>query len=248
MFIFLCDVLHLTRGSVHADELAAAIASPKLLAALLKCLDDPASGAGAATLALLQRLHAVPSLTPRLRATLATAANAPGVPRGALRVAHARLDDAERGLAPHPPRLETHPAFSAPSAAATPRAAPASGERERDQTPPGDPPSGTYAGLSTLTGARLSLPPAGSAADAEVSPPRSQLPPPPKAAAPRTPHHPQPPPPAAPEPPLSAGREAEVRGLAPVPRGGRKSLHGTGLGEAQVQPRQQTTPLEGPAA
>ena len=58
----------------------------------------------------------MPSLTPRLRTLLATAANAPGVPRGALRVAHQRLDDAERGILTQPPEPQPltpipHPAW-----------------------------------------------------------------------------------------------------------------------------------------
>ena len=195
---------------------------------------------GLATLSLLQRLHGVPSLTPRLRTLLATAANAPGVPRGALRVAHQRLDDAERGLAPPPPTLETHPAFQPPSGPPPPpqRAAAAATAEQRSLTyarpgglsPERPPPSGHRISVGT----RLPLPPAHAGAHAGAPPFRPQpaaaqsLPPPSQQqrSPPRTLR-------------FAAADEYEAPPPAVAVRGGgggRKSLHGTELGEAPIEP------------
>ena len=163
VLIFMCDALFQTRGSVHADELATACTAAKPLAALLKTLDDTVSPSCIATLGLLQRLHAVPAVAPRLRALLSSAANASGVPRSALRIASARLDDADRGIAPTVPRLETHAGFQTPR---TPAAA------DRLPTTPGD-----------TAAAASQLPPPPTARAAPKTPrSHSQLP------QPRTPH------------------------------------------------------------
>ena len=189
---------------------------------------------GLATLSLLQRLHGVPSLTPRLRTLLATAANAPGVPRGALRVAHQRLDDAERGLAPPPPTLETHPAFQPPSGPPPPqRAAAAAEQRSLAHAPPGGlsperpPPSGHRISVGT----RLPLPPAHAGAPPfRPQPAAAQSLPPPSQQQQRSPPRTLRFAPADEfeAPPAAA---AAVRG-----GGGRKSLHGTELGEAPIEP------------
>ena len=199
---------------------------------------------GLATLSLLQRLHGVPSLTPRLRTLLAAAANAPGVPRGALRVAHQRLDDAERGLAPSAPTLETHPAFQPPSGPPPPPQRTAAEQRSLAYAPPGGlsperpPPSGhrvsmgtrlppprTHAGAHAAAhaGAHAGAPPFGSqpAAAQSLPPPSQQQRSPPRTLrfAPADEFE---------APPAAA---AAVRG-----GGGRKSLHGTELGEAPIEP------------
>jgi hypothetical protein len=197
---------------------------------------------GLATLSLLQRLHGVPSLTPRLRTLLATAGNAPGVPRGALRVAHQRLDDAERGLAPPVPTLETHPAFQPPSGPPPPQPQPqqqraaAAQQRSLVYAPPAgglSPERPPPAGHSM--GARLPLPPTHAGAHAGAPPFCSQpaaaqsLPPPsqpqrsqPQRSPPRTLRF-------APTDDFEAP-PAAVRG-----GGGRKSLHGPDV-EAPIEP------------
>ena len=230
VLIFMCDALYQTRGSVHADELATACTAPKPLAALLKTLDDTASPSCIATLGLLQRLHAVPAVAPRLRALLSSAANAIGVPRGALRIASARLDDADRGIAPTVPRLETHAGFQAPrTPAATAADRRCSGVAA--DTPHSAACASTLAssgravadGAVTFVGARLPTTPGDTMAGA------SQLPPPPTASraqqAPKTPRgHSQLP---QPRTPHQATCDGGFPGhLATTARPARKSLGG----------------------
>ena len=90
------------------EELPLAIS--RELAPLTKLIDDSISAVPLAALAVLQQVHACRVAS--LRALLGPAAAAAGAPRAALRICLARLDEADRGVAPNLP--PTNSVFPAP--------------------------------------------------------------------------------------------------------------------------------------
>ena len=91
-----------TREPPPGEELPAAVA--REIATLLKCLDEPTSAQGAASLLLLQQLYALSPAA--VRSGLVSGAKEAGVPRGAARHVLARIDEFERGVAPELPPLQ----------------------------------------------------------------------------------------------------------------------------------------------
>ena len=103
----LAHALH-QRDPPPGEELPAACC--KEMATLLRQMDDAVSPHAQAALLLAQELHVLSPAA--VRNAVASSATQPGVPRGAARHVHARIDEVERGVAPALPPL--HVAYPPP--------------------------------------------------------------------------------------------------------------------------------------